>query len=208
MKILDAGCGNGGFTNLTEDRLHKGSWLEKHGGEGTYGFDVNSDRIEEAKRKITNGTKFLVADARDIPFPNNFFDLVHENGIFHHMTNYDRSIFEIARVVKTDGIFLCNEMVSNDPLFHLVRRTVGLWDGDAILSFFKTDELLDKLNQYFVIDSVRYYWRFILSDAIVYFNLPEPKVSLQLCSWGSNLFEKLGWEKSTCSHVVIKARKK
>lgn len=206
--ILDAGCGNGGFLELTDDRLHKRSWLETYGGVGAYGFDVNPKRVEEAKQKFTNGTKFLVADSRSIPFPNDFFDVVHENGIFHHMTDYEIAVSEIARVMKKGGMFHCNEMVSNDPLFHAVRKTVGLWDGDDILSFFKTPELLDKLSKYFYIQSVQYFWRFIVSDGIVYFHIPEPQISLLVCSWGSSLFAKLGWEKRTCSHVVIKAVRK
>ena len=70
MKILDVGCGDGGFLELQDNRLRVNSWLMENGGEDSYGVDINPIYVEGAKSKIANGTRFLVADGRQLPFPN------------------------------------------------------------------------------------------------------------------------------------------
>lgn len=210
MKILDAGCGDGGFTEYCEEdnRLSQRSWLEMHGGPDAYGFDVNEERIEEAKQLIKNGTKFMVASIKDIPFPNDYFDIVHENGIFHHIDDYDKAIEEINRVTKHNGIFLCNEVVSNNLIYHLARKVAGKWDGDEVCSYFVSDELIKKLELYFEITDTKYYWRFLLSDVMTYFTEKDLKISMQICKLGSDFFKIIGIDKQMCAHVVIKAVKK
>lgn len=210
MKILDAGCGNGGFAEYCEEdnRLSQRSWLEMYGGEGAYGFDINAKRIEEAKQRITNGTIFLIADVKDIPFEDNYFDIVHESGTFHHITNYDEAIKEISRVTKRKGVLLCSEVVSNDPIYHFARKLAGKWEGDDVCSYFTSDELIKKIENYYNIDSVKYYWRSLASDLITYFTVMDTKISMRACNIGSTVLKNIGLDKQICSHTVIKAVKK
>jgi len=70
-KVLDLGCGNG----------KNAKWLVERGFE-VYGVDFSESAIKFARRNV-KGAKFLVACARDLPFKNNFFDVVIDAGTIH-----------------------------------------------------------------------------------------------------------------------------
>jgi len=50
-------------------------------------------------------SKLLVADAENLPFPDNYFDLVYSWGIIHHTPNTHVAAKEILRVLKPGGSF-------------------------------------------------------------------------------------------------------
>ena len=52
----------------------------------------------------------LVADAQDIPYPDESMDAVFNFGIIHHLEDWERGISEIARVLKKSGSFFFEEI--------------------------------------------------------------------------------------------------
>lgn len=46
---------------------------------------------------------FAVADAENLPFPDNHFDLVYSHGVLHHTPNTQRAIDEAYRVLRPAG---------------------------------------------------------------------------------------------------------
>jgi ubiquinone/menaquinone biosynthesis C-methylase UbiE len=46
---------------------------------------------------------FAVADAENLPFPDNYFDLVYSHGVLHHTPNTQRAINEAYRVLRPGG---------------------------------------------------------------------------------------------------------
>ena len=85
--ILDAGCGNGIFTNLA---------LERFPDKKIVGFD----RSETALRYV-KAEKFL-GSIDDIPFPDSSFDCVVAHDIIEHLPVdvYPKAISELARVAR------------------------------------------------------------------------------------------------------------
>ena len=67
---------------MTHAKKFKGKLLEIHGLEA-----------EELR----------VADAEDLPYPDNFFDLVYSWGVLNHTANIRQALAEIVRVVKPGG---------------------------------------------------------------------------------------------------------
>lgn len=96
-KVLDLGCGNG--------RLF--SELEKI--EVEYiGIDFSEKLIQIAKEKFPQA-KFLVGDALNLPFGDNFFDKVYTFAVFHHIPSTELRIQflnEIFRVLKPGGLLI------------------------------------------------------------------------------------------------------
>jgi ubiquinone/menaquinone biosynthesis C-methylase UbiE len=45
-------------------------------------------------------------DAEELPFSDNFFDIVYSWGVIHHSANPEKIIKEIRRVLKPQGMFL------------------------------------------------------------------------------------------------------
>ncbi|MHC8605724.1 class I SAM-dependent methyltransferase [Arenicellales bacterium IMCC58067] len=98
-RILDVGCGKG---FLLFDFLKVRPDAE------VYGIDISEYAIENAKKEIQGRLK--VGNAVDLPWPDNYFDLVISINTFHNLFNFqlDRALQEFERVGK-DNKYLCVE---------------------------------------------------------------------------------------------------
>lgn len=93
-KILDVGCGDGGLAKLMQDAL----------GAEVYGTDISAKGVEIANKK---GIRAKVADlSKEIPFEDNYFDLIIANELIEHLVNPDLFLRECNRVLKKDGAIL------------------------------------------------------------------------------------------------------
>lgn len=94
-KVLDVGSGNGYV-------------LSKYAGEGAdvFGIDITPAGIDLCQKRfelLDLKGDFRVADAQDIPFPDNTFDCVCSMGVLHHVPDTQKAIDEIHRVLKPGG---------------------------------------------------------------------------------------------------------
>lgn len=99
-KALDICCGAG--TNTV--------YLAQKGFQMT-GIDISSKALEYAKEKAKKANvniKFRVANFVDLPFEDEEFDFVFDNGCFHHVEVEDRNTFikGVYRVLKKTGLYL------------------------------------------------------------------------------------------------------
>jgi len=114
-KVLDYCCGNGGMA----------LWLAENGADA-YGIDISSISIQnaqdEANRKgLENKVHFFVMDAEAMEFNNDFFDIICCMGVLHHL-DLNKAYPELARVLKPDGVIICNKPLKYNPVFQLYRR--------------------------------------------------------------------------------------
>jgi tellurite methyltransferase len=102
-KILDAGCGSG--RNLV--------YFLRNGYE-VYGVDPNANAVEAVKELARNISpsypllNFKVAAAEDLPFDDEFFDLVISSAVLHFAKNKDHfeaMLNSMWRVLKPGGYF-------------------------------------------------------------------------------------------------------
>lgn len=92
MRVLDAGCGEGLLSILA---AQKGAIVT--------GCDISAPNIEAAQKfAAAEGAvvTFLEADAENIPFPDNSFDLVFSSHVLEHLPDFDKGVSEIARLTK------------------------------------------------------------------------------------------------------------
>ena len=94
-KVLDVGSGNGYV-------------LSKYASEGAdvFGIDITEAGIDLCQQRFELlGLKgeFQVADAQNIPFPDNTFDCVCSMGVLHHVPDTQKALNEIHRVLKPGG---------------------------------------------------------------------------------------------------------
>ncbi len=208
MRKLDFGCGEGGFPGgFGVHPAERGSWLDMHGDEDTCAFDINSHAVSKARSRIRNGTCFLVADGRHLPFTDDCFDYVREWGTLHHIADYMLAVKEIARVLKPGGRFEAFETVDNDPFYSLCRTLVGNWKGNTIESRFKARELLENISNYFEIIEAHYWYRPLLLDLPSYFwdKYPGWVAGLYLQYYGSKLRHRIGLLPRFARHLTITA---
>ena len=95
--FLDLGCGTGEMIKiiLASDKKKKAS-----------GIDISPKLIEVAKKKLPQAVDLRIGDSENLPYPNEFFDVVYCNDSFHHYPNPDNVISEVFRVLKKEGIFI------------------------------------------------------------------------------------------------------
>jgi len=92
-RVLDVGCGDGRITSEIARRVPNGCVV---------GVDASSNMIELASQKIRPNLHFDVADARALPFSNEF-DLVVSFNALHWIHEQDLALASIHRSVKPGG---------------------------------------------------------------------------------------------------------
>jgi ubiquinone/menaquinone biosynthesis C-methylase UbiE len=113
--VLDLGCGYGNYTKI----------ISKYT-DNIIGLDI-SQRWVDCARKQCPHTKFLLADAHNIPLENDTFDVIVSIGLFEYVQR-SIAIKEIYRVLKNDGISIISVpnkySISRAPykLFHKILR--------------------------------------------------------------------------------------
>lgn len=110
--ILDLGCGNGNIISLLKKRK-KASY---------YGVDLSEKMIREAKKRVGKDVALTTADAMNLPFQDEMFDIVICNASFHHYTRPLTAVKEIKRVLKPGGT-----LVLGDPTCPALLRKLLNW---------------------------------------------------------------------------------
>lgn len=90
-KILEVGCGPSNYLLLVKE-IRPDAEL--------YGIDISKEAVEVSKKK---GVTAHLADQQDMPFPENFFDLVLSFGVVEHYVDPQdtaKAIREHIRVTK------------------------------------------------------------------------------------------------------------
>lgn len=89
-KILEVGVGSG--LHFREIRKYS---------KNIVGIDISKRMLAQARMKCGDG-RLLIADAENMPFKDNSFDMVFTISTLHH-TDYKKSIREFSRVCKPGG---------------------------------------------------------------------------------------------------------
>jgi len=117
-KILDAGCGGG--RNLV--------YFLRNGYE-VYGIDPNANAVEAVKglsKSLSPAnplTNFFVSAAEDLPFDDNYFDLVISSAVLHFARSaghFDAMLHAMWRVLKPGGYFFAR-LASDIGIEELVK---------------------------------------------------------------------------------------
>ncbi|MCJ7833170.1 MAG: class I SAM-dependent methyltransferase [Deltaproteobacteria bacterium] len=102
-KILDIGCGSG-------RHICAASQFENV---VSIGSDVSYDEVVEARNRLVNQEKLgqnggglwatLAADITNLPFPDDFFDMVICSEVLEHIPDQHTAVKEVTRVLRPGG---------------------------------------------------------------------------------------------------------
>jgi len=113
-KVLDLGCGNGRWYKVFKEKKVD-----------YFGVD-SSEKLIEIAQKFFPKSKFLVADALNLPFPENFFDKIYSIALLHHIPSEEfriQVLKETKRVLKEGGILVltCWKIHRKREIFILLK---------------------------------------------------------------------------------------
>lgn len=94
---LDLGCGTGEIIKLI---------LQQDNKKTLYGIDLSDKMLETAKNKLEKTATLVLGDSEQLPFKDNFFDVVYCNDSFHHYPAPNKVLSEVDRVLKPHGTFI------------------------------------------------------------------------------------------------------
>ncbi|MHB1644988.1 MAG: class I SAM-dependent methyltransferase [Candidatus Acididesulfobacter diazotrophicus] len=94
-KILDIGCGSGGFINS----LSKNNWE-------IYGIEPNQTGFALSSAILHKKINLYNKPLSDCKFPDNYFDIITMWHVLEHIHKPNKELQEIKRVLKDNGILI------------------------------------------------------------------------------------------------------
>ena len=118
LKILDIGCGNCQMLDKLKELGHQ-----------VYGLDLSPLRVLKNRKRLKN---IEFGYAEEIPFEDNFFDIVIAQEVLEHVFDLKKALSEIKRVLKTNGktyiqVPYKNYVESNNHLRLFSIETLNFW---------------------------------------------------------------------------------
>ena len=129
LSLLDLGCGPGFISVSLAELIVPGE---------LYGIDMEPSQVaiasQIAEEHGCENTEFRVADAAELPFADQFFDVVHCCDILAYIPDTAAVLEEVKRVLKPGGIISCREMIIDSSFVHPGREILTMgWNAFADL---------------------------------------------------------------------------
>ncbi len=131
-KVLEVGIGAG--TDFLQ-------WVRS--GALAYGIDLTEEAVYNTQKRLSlyglSAQEVKVADAEQLPYEDNFFDLAYSWGVIHHSPDMEKCLNEMIRVTKPGGAIKLM-LYNKNSLFAFYRYLLcGLLKGKP---FAKWDDIL------------------------------------------------------------------
>ena len=121
--VLDLGCGAGldlyFYAKAVRDKGR------------VYGLDISEDMVSKARRNMElvgiKNTEISVGESDNLPFNDNFFDVVASNGIYNLSPDKEAVMREVYRILKLGGRTVFCEIVLKELLSEDERKSHSDW---------------------------------------------------------------------------------
>lgn len=145
-RVLEVGCNTG--MQLTG--------LQRMGFENIYGIEIQAYAVQKAK-EYTQNVNIIQGSGFDIPFKDNFFDVVCTNGVLIHIDPKDLPLI-MSEMVRTSKKYIWGFEYYSDNITNInYRGNEGfLWKADyaeLFLQSFKNLKLVKKIIYPFINNS-------------------------------------------------------
>lgn len=140
MKVLELGCGTGSMWIDHKDAISRCSHIVFS--------DLSEGMLAEAKSNIGlfQNTEYKVIDIQEIPFADDYFDIVIANYMLYHVPNIDKAISEVSRVLKKGGYFYAGTTGENG-IMETIVKILGL--DLSYTNSFSLENGTEKMKSYF-----------------------------------------------------------
>jgi arsenite methyltransferase len=123
--VLDVGSGAGTDSLVAAQMV---------GPEGRVtGIDMTPEMLAKARRAAAemelDNVEFLEAEAEQLPFPDESFDVVLSNGVIDLIPDKDAVFSELFRVLRPGGRIQIADVTIQNPVSEAGKRDIDLWTG-------------------------------------------------------------------------------
>ena len=194
VDVLDYGCGSGNFAK--EVSLFEPKKITA--------VDISEQAIKRAKDKLENPKiNFKVDNCENLSLESNTFDIAYGSGILHHL-DLKKSLGELNRVLKKNGIIVFAEPLATNPLINIYRKfTPGARSADE--HPFKFDDI-NLIKSEFKNVEIKYYG-FLTLIFLPFYKSPENSNLFKILSSLDNLLFKIKFLKFLAWSILIKGQK-
>ncbi len=120
LRVLDFGCGPGTISVGLAKAIEPGE---------LHGIDMEESQIAMARSVAEAGGQdnaiFHVADVIDLPFEDDYFDVVHGHAVLTYVPDTHGALAEVKRVLKPGGIISCREAIFESSFTAPSFETLG-----------------------------------------------------------------------------------
>lgn len=102
LRVLDVGCGSGALLRQMNARLPNALEL--------VGVDPAIEMVRIARERAEGIERFVQANAEQLPFEDDHFDLIVSTSSFDHWRDQARGLREVARVLHKSGRFVLADL--------------------------------------------------------------------------------------------------
>ncbi|MBA2654178.1 MAG: malonyl-ACP O-methyltransferase BioC [Gammaproteobacteria bacterium] len=144
--ILDLGAGTGYATSLLEKKYKKAKVIV---------FDIAEKMLQKSKqnKRWFDRKRYLCGDADHLPFADKSMDLIFSNLMLHWTHDIDKTIQEVHRILKPNGLFLFSTL-GPDTLYELRQSWQSIDAGVHVHYFTDMHNIGDFLQKASFADSV------------------------------------------------------
>lgn len=135
--VLDVGAGSGYFSFSIARRLEQGKVVC---------LDLSSVMLEELVRRarklgLSSRIEVQLGSAYQLRFEDSIFDLVTSNGVFHELSEPEKALNEMKRVLKLGSFVVISDFCNT-----VVGRRIGMAHRKEDHGPFSADELVNLLQ--------------------------------------------------------------
>ena len=142
--VLFIGCGFG-------DEIKY--FIKKYGlSHNIYAQDISKNMVMESSKNLKNyKIEFSISNVNNLPYKNNFFDLVFHFGGLNEFKKKKKSLVEINRVTKNQGVILISDegmapWLSKTERYKALKINNRLWSHPPPLSILPIDSNKVKIS--------------------------------------------------------------
>ena len=125
--ILEVGCGDGKFLlQLRKEHSHAGRLV---------GLDLSKGMFAKTKKLMIKetlgpGIEFIEGSAGHLDFPDKSFEVILSFYMLYHMTDIEKTLHELERVLKNNGqVLIATNSSKNRERLHDFKKTIGKLTG-------------------------------------------------------------------------------
>jgi len=112
------------------------------------GIGLSEEMISVAKNKLGQRADCILADAENLPFEDECFDIVYCNDSFHHYPQPMKALEEMNRVLKTGGTIIIGDCYLKGLKRQIINRLMRFsHEGD--IKIYSESEMKEMMSEYF-----------------------------------------------------------